>query len=40
MKETDELANLLSHTLVFKTVPATEIKKFLPYCSIRRFRYN
>lgn len=40
LKEMDELASLLAHTLVFKSISSIEIKKFLPYCSIRRFRYN
>ena len=40
LKEMDDLASMLAHTLVFKGISATEIKKFLPYGSIKRFKYN
>lgn len=36
----DDLSVMLSHSLVFKGISAAEIKKFLPYGSIKRYKYN
>ena len=39
-KEFDELASVLSHNLLFRGITALEMKKYLPYCSFSRFKYN
>ena len=38
--EMDELASSLCHTLPFRGISANEMKKYVPFCSFKRFTYN
>jgi hypothetical protein len=40
LKEIDELSSSLCHTLPFRGITANEMKKYIPFCSFKRFAYN